>query len=244
MQPIILTHLYAKEMAIYGDKGNLISLRDVLVYNGFTPAVIEVGIGEKLPPHSDFYFIGGGADKDQVEVMEDFLTKKHQLIQDLQNNVPLLAICGGYQLLGKSFVTGNKITLSGLNWFPITTESPDQKVSSRAVGNCVIHSLHPDIPGYLVGFENHGGQTKGVSDNFYPLGKVLKGIGNNNSEKLEGCYFGNTIGCYFHGPCLAKNPELLRYFCSKILKNRDMIMDIRIPVEYTNLHDSLLKRFL
>jgi lipid II isoglutaminyl synthase (glutamine-hydrolysing) len=235
---IYLTHLYPNEMAIYGDRGNLISFRDVLEHNGYEVVIQDCGIGNKLPLHTDWYFIGGGADKDQYAVIQDLQTKKIRLLKDLTNNIPLLAICGGYQLLGKTFVGGDKTTIAGLGWFDIKTEALDQTVQSRCVGNYVVEVAINNKTERLAGFENHGGQTYGVGDTFIPLGKVLIGFGNNSTEKLEGCIKVNTIGCYCHGPCLAKNPSLLSYFGSIVTGE-----ELKIPQEYTELNQQLVKRF-
>lgn len=243
MRPVVLTHLYAKEMAIYGDRGNLISLRDVLEYNSIPVMVHEVGIGDELARHSDFYFVGGGADKDQYNVIQDLHTKKNHLLQAVESGTPLLAICGGYQLLGHHFVGGDGTQIGGLGWFPVSTVAPDDSVRSRCVGNIVVQPTALDLGGHLVGFENHGGQTHAVDDTFEPLGRVITGFGNNSHDKLEGCVKNNTIGCYLHGPCLAKNPQLLTFFCSTILQRLSFKKDIAIPHTYCTLNEYLIRRF-
>jgi lipid II isoglutaminyl synthase (glutamine-hydrolysing) len=239
MTTINLVHLYAKEMSIYGDRGNLISMRDVLQYNGYQVDIYTCNIGDPLPDNADWYFVGGGADKDQYSVIQDLDTKSRQLLDDLESGTPMLAICGGYQLLGGSFVGGDGTIISGLNWFPITTIAPDSSVASRCVGNIVADSHLPGYPGRLVGFENHGGQTHSTNQSFLALGTVLTGYGNNVLDKLEGCIKHNTIGCYLHGPCLAKNPILLQYF-GKIITGKDL----EIPPEYVILNQTLANRFV
>lgn len=238
MKTIHLTHLYPKEMAIYGDLGNIISLRDVLESNGYHVIVQNIGIGDSLPDRTDWYFIGGGADKDQYQVVKDLQKKSTILLEQLSAGIPLLAICGGYQLLGESFVGGDGTRIQGLSWFPVTTVAPDSNVKSRSVGNIVVESRLPGYTGKLVGFENHGGQTSATSTDFQPLGSVINGYGNNQLDKEEGCIKLNTVGCYLHGPCLAKNPLLLSFFAEIITKN-----SIRISPDYTKLNQSLVERF-
>jgi lipid II isoglutaminyl synthase (glutamine-hydrolysing) len=122
----------------------------------------------------------------------------------------LLAICGGYQLLGEEFVDGNGNTMKGLGVFPVNTKSLDAKMSSRCIGNIVVESQLTKSK--LVGFENHGGQTYFTTDDAQPLGTVLVGYGNNFRGKTEGCVYKNAVGSYLHGSCLPKNPELCKWF--------------------------------
>lgn len=217
---IYLTHLYPKEMAIYGDIGNIIALKFKLEEMGFPVVVQNVNSSDDaLPTQNDFLFIGGGADKNQIKISEHLLKFKTTFEDLIMNqNIPLLAICGGYQLFGHEFITGSGETLKGLDILPITTKAPTDSVKDRCIGNVVIDC--PFLNQKLVGFENHSGQTVGINSNFSPLGKTISGNGNNKKDGHEGCVLNNAIGTYMHGPCLTKNPELVDWFITKILKNK------------------------
>ena len=154
-----ITHLYPTKMSIYGDMGNVLAMQYWLSRLGLEYIYHPVEIGESLPEYTDFYFMGGGQDKDQEMVAKDLETKKVRLKQDVENGIALLTICGGYQLLGKQFVTGKGVELDGLGIFPVVTKSPDSSVRSRCIGNIVVESdiLEDGQKLRLVGFENHGG---------------------------------------------------------------------------------------
>ena len=243
MKTIQLTHLYPEDLCIYGDVGNVLTVKWVLDELGYKVNLNDINVGDALSKTSHWYFIGGGSDKSQYSIEQDLLSKKTQLKKDVAAGVPLLAICGGLQLLGEEFVGGDGESALGLGIFPIVTKAPDAEVSSRSVGNIVIKSEY----GKVVGFENHGGQTTATSGEFRPLGEVLTGNGNNKTDSLEGCVVGSAIGCYLHGPVLTKNPELLKHTISQILEqvgeelNEEEYKEV-VSVSQV-LHESLLSRF-
>ncbi len=222
-------------MSIYGDMGNIIALKYRLGKLGFEVLYQEVNPGEELPEKTDFYFIGGGQDKEQLQIFEDLLSKKAKLLNEIEQNVPVLAICGGYQLLGQSFLTGDGKQIAGIGILPVDTKAPDLSVKSRCIGNIAIKSNIPELKDVvLVGFENHSGQTY-FKDGFdtsqvYPLGEVIFGFGNNSVEKIEGCVYKNVIGTYMHGSCLPKNPELSDYLIKKSIENK--IGNNELPVSF------------
>lgn len=210
-------------MSIYGDFGNILAMQYMLAQFGIEYEYQTVEINQALPEKTDFYFIGGGQDKEQLIIYKDLLEKKDELIKDLTNGVCMLAVCGGYQLLGQKFLTGNGEVIPGLNILPITTTAPDNNVNSRCVGNLVIDCSIKELEGIeLVGFENHSGQTFFIQteNNAQSLGTVIRGYGNNSTQKHEGCIWKNTIGTYLHGSCLPKNPELTRWFINQMLKTK------------------------
>lgn len=250
------THLYPDEMSIYGDMGNIHALRFLCDKLGVEFVYQPVNKGQDLPQLTDWYFIGGGQDQQQYEVCQDLLSKKDQLLKHVQDGVGLLAICGGYQLLGREFITGQGQKIPGIDLFPIITKAPDSNVKSRCIGNLVVECLIPELAGQtLVGFENHGGQTylidtderSNEQKSAYVLGKVLAGFGNNSLEKLEGCVLQNAVGSYLHGSCLPKNPNLATFFLKDSLFKRygDVIKwsNINLQISQT-LHDQLVQRFV
>ena len=243
---IHLTHLYTEALCIYGDRGNVLTMKWALESLGHQVTINDIEIGDKMPKQSDWLFIGGGGDMDQGDVIKDLKTKQKELKKLIGSGTPCLAICGGYQLFGKSYEAGQGQILDGINIFDVVTRAPDYKVKSRAVGNIILDSLHPEIDGKIVGFENHGGQTFFENKEVKALGKVATGKGNNMQDNHEGCCVSNCIGTYLHGPVLPKNTELLKFFITKIYSNLELgdpNFD-NIDFELSNkLHSSLITRF-
>jgi lipid II isoglutaminyl synthase (glutamine-hydrolysing) len=226
MNKFYLTHLYPDKMSIYGDMGNIITLKRKLTLMGYDVIYQAVNYQKPLPIYSDFYFMGGGQDNDQFLIFNDLLTKKDKLFQDLELGVPLLTICGGYQLFGQEFTTGDGKLVQGLGLFPVITKSLDTNIKSRCIGNLVVElgEVFKELQGQkIVGFENHGGQTTFVTSHknyksSKPIGKTVIGYGNDFNSETEGCVYKNAIGTYLHGSCLPKNPNLANYLIKKALE--------------------------
>jgi lipid II isoglutaminyl synthase (glutamine-hydrolysing) len=221
-----ITHLYPREMSIYGDYGNILVMQSILRKLGIEFVYQKVELGQELPEQNDFIFIGGGQDKDQITVAKDLMCKKENLVRIIHDNCPLLAVCGGYQLLGHEFIAGNGTNMQGLGVFPVVTKSLDENVKNRCIGNIVINSNLNGNELTLVGFENHGGQTKFIDSRAEPLGQVIMGFGNNFDDKIEGCVFNNAIGTYCHGSFLPKNPEITRWLIEKAMERKLKIGEI------------------
>jgi lipid II isoglutaminyl synthase (glutamine-hydrolysing) len=215
-----ITHLYPREMSIYGDYGNILAIQSILRKLDTEFVYQKVELGHELPEQNDFIFIGGGQDKDQIIVANDLINKKEKLVRIIQDNCPLLAICGGYQLLGHEFIAGDGTNMQGLGIFPVVTKSLDENIKNRCIGNIVIKSNLTGKEITLVGFENHGGQTKFIDNRAESLGIVVKGFGNNFGDKVEGCVFNNAIGTYCHGSFLPKNPEITRWLIEKAIERK------------------------
>jgi CobQ-like glutamine amidotransferase family enzyme len=197
---IEVAHLYPAEMNIYGDRGNVMVLRNRLAWRGFDVAVTEVGPGDAFDPTAvDVIFGGGGQDAGQAVVAADLQARRTAMLEARDAGVVLLAICGTYQLLGHRFVTADGDELPGIGLFDLETRAGD----GRLIGNVVVES---DF-GRLVGFENHGGRTY-LAPGQEALGRVLKGAGNNGESGEEGARTHNAFGTYLHGPVLPKNPAL------------------------------------
>lgn len=200
MKTIVIAHLYPKEMNIYGDLGNIITLIKRLEWRGYHVEVRPLEVGKLFDfAGVDIVFGGGGQDSGQLLVGADLIERGEDLRRLADAGVPMLVICGLYQLFGRGFVTIEGQNIPGIDVFRTTTSGSPE----RMIGNIVIDSSF----GRLVGFENHSGQTQ-LEPEQVSLGKVKSGFGNNSSRKTEGAITNNAIGCYLHGPVLPKNPAL------------------------------------
>lgn len=209
-----ICHLYPDLLNVYGDIGNILILKYRAEQRNIKVNVFNVSIGDPFEPQKyDITFFGGGQDYEQSIVSDDLnQTKKSGLIEYINNNKIFLAICGGYQLLGKYYTTPEGEELEGLNILDIYTKGGD----NRFIGNTVI--FNEEFKEYYVGFENHSGRT--YIGNLKPLGKVISGYGNNGEDGYEGCIYKNCFCTYFHGSLLSKNPELADRFISSALFNK------------------------
>lgn len=215
-----LTHLYPEKLNIYGDMGNIIALKKRCHWRDISLTVKNYPIGGELSPETDLYFIGGGEDTEQEEVSHDLYEITSQLRKDVESNVVVLAICGGFQLFGKFFITGGGKKIQGAGILDLETHAPNEKVHDRCIGNTII-SLNKELSSSmpldtLVGFENHSGQTF-LGENVNPLGKVLAGNGNNKQDRTEGGVYKNVYGTYLHGSLLPKNPHFADFLIQRAL---------------------------
>ncbi len=195
--------LYPELMNIYADRGNLRMLERRCAWRGLGFELTGASLNDQLDPDAhDLYYIGGGQDRDQELCAEDLARQKQsQLRAAVDRRAVVLAVCGGYQLLGHSYQLGER-TLPGVGLLDLTTVRSD---GPRLIGNVAIEvELDPGDRRVLAGFENHGGRTH-LGAGATPLGRVLKGHGNNGADGYEGARAGNVIGTYLHGPLLPKN---------------------------------------
>lgn len=201
--------LYPDLMNIYADRGNLFVLQRRCEWRGIGFELTGSGLGEPLDGDAhDVYYIGGGQDRDQLLCAEDLVAvKREALHQAASRGAIVLGVCGGYQLLGESYTLGDD-RLQGVGLLDVRTV---REVGERLIGNVAIEPVDLDEPSdtgggprVLAGFENHGGRTY-LGPSAKPLGRVLKGHGNDGHSGLEGARAGNTIGTYLHGPLLPKN---------------------------------------
>ncbi|MGH2916872.1 MAG: type 1 glutamine amidotransferase [Solirubrobacteraceae bacterium] len=195
--------LYPDLMNIYADRGNLIVLGRRCQWRGIGYTLLDAGLDDRLDPNgADIYYIGGGQDRDQALCARDLAQRKRDALHAaVARGAVVLAVCGGYQLLGHSYQLGDQ-TLPGAGLADLRTVRGD---GPRLVGNAAIEvELAPGERRLLAGFENHAGRTF-LGASAPPLGRVLAGHGNNGSDGLEGVRVGNVIGTYLHGPLLPKN---------------------------------------
>jgi lipid II isoglutaminyl synthase (glutamine-hydrolysing) len=213
-----IAHLYADEMNIYGDRGNMLTLEKRATWRGIEVRVDAIGRGP-APDLSDIdlIFWGGGQDRDQELVFKDAAAHKVEAIrQAIDSGAVVLAVCGGYQLLGEYYITAEGKKLPGLGLVDLHTVPG----ARRNIGNIVIETSDLGLePRTLVGFENHSGKTY-LGPGLQPLGRVLRGAGNNGEDATEGVASGNVFGTYLHGSLLPKNPHFADLLLSRALRRR------------------------
>lgn len=212
MRTLRIAHLYPRDLNAYGDLGNVITLAKRLEWRGFRAEVLPVEPGRRFDFSGiDLVFGGGGQNSAQMVNAQDLLARGDEIRKLSAEGVPMLLICGSYQLFGREFVDAAGRRLPGIGIFAARTTAGRY----RMIGNIVVDSPF----GQLVGFENHSGRT--VLDPGQPaLGTVLQGFGNNGSSGDEGAVTGNTIGSYLHGPALPKNPVLADHLLLCALRRR------------------------
>ncbi len=210
---LTLGHLYPDQLNLYGDRGNILTLRRRCQLRGIELRVIDLGIGDALAPDEyDMLFIGGGQDKEQAPVAQDLQEMKSiGLWAAIEDNMPVLAVCGGYQLLAHYYRPAEGPDMRGLGVFDAWTIHKGAQ-SPRCIGDIAI-SWNGST---LVGFENHGGRT--YLGTAKPLGKVLKGYGNNGEDHTEGAVYRNAFGTYMHGSLLPKNPHFADHLIALALE--------------------------
>ncbi|BAK57000.1 glutamine amidotransferase, CobB/CobQ family [Candidatus Arthromitus sp. SFB-mouse-Japan] len=210
---ITVHHFYPDLLNTYGDIGNILALKKRCKERRIEVKINNVHIGDDISLNiGDIVFIGGGQDFEQSLVVDDLLSKRNVIKDFIEENGCVLAICGGYQLLGKSYTTQTGDILEGLGILNIYTVASN----IRKTGNIVIKNEENGET--YIGFENHSGNTY-INDHT-PLGKCIIGFGNNGEDSYEGLVYKNTICTYMHGPLLPKNREITDRLISNCLKSK------------------------
>jgi len=218
-----IAHLYPDVMNIYGDRGNVIALRYRCQARGIAVEVAEIGIGSAFDPEDfDIVLMGGGQDREQRRIADDLLAKGPALREAVDDGLPALAVCGGFQLWGHRYVDHNGEAMPGIGVFDLETRHPGP-VADRCIGDVIIETPL----GTIVGFENHGGRTY-LAPGQEPFGRVIRGFGNNAEDGTEGARRRNAIGTYLHGSLLPKNPALADELILQALRRR-YGEDIELP---------------
>ncbi len=222
---ITIGHLYPDLLNLYGDRGNIQCLMKRCQWRGIEAETIPFELGDQIDfSRLDIVLLGGGSDREQMLVCEKLKEIQADFKAYVEKGGVVIAICGGYQLLGKYYKT-DQGTITGLDLVDLYTEQEE----GRLISNIVLKSDLFDMP--VVGFENHGGRTF-IGEN-KPLGKVLYGSGNDGKTGYEGVVYKNVIGTYLHGPLLPKNPQLADWLIARALEQK-----YHKPVELSPLDDS------
>ena len=238
-------HLYPDVLNLYGDRGNVLCMQRRLEWRGMQANIVNVPIGTKLDAKNcDLIFIGGGQDFEQEVLLDDLKGEKTaELKAAIEDGVPVLAICGGYQMLGQYYKTwdGKQCDFIGaIDYYTVGSKE-------RMIGNFLFECLPESGGSTVVGFENHSGKTylgSGVS----PFGKVLVGGGNNGEDGYEGVRYQNVFGTYSHGPVLPKNPAFCDHLLTTALQQRYPNLELQ-PLDdaaelaaHNTMRDRLLKK--
>jgi lipid II isoglutaminyl synthase (glutamine-hydrolysing) len=225
-------HLYPDYLNIYADRGNIAVFERRAAWRGHDLEVEAIGMKEEVHPgRYDLYYVGGGQDREQALVATD-LAGKHGLVEAVAAGAALLAVCGGYQLLGRFYRERSGAELPGVGLFPLHTVAGDRRMIGDVLLEC---ELEPAQRHTLAGFENHAGRTI-LDSGTEPLGRVVAGFGNDGDSGFEGCRVGRAVGTYLHGPLLPRNPWLADWLLAAALAYRTGASD---GVELEPLPDRL-----
>ncbi len=211
---IKIAHLYPDMLNLYGDRGNIIALTQRMKQRGIDVSTDAITMGKTFNADDyDILFIGGGQDFEQDVLLDDLKKGKDaEINKAIQSSKVMLAICGGFQMLGKYYKTYDGKMLEYMGALDFYTEGKPE----RMIGNYAFKTKEGIE---IVGFENHSGRTY-LGTGVEPLGKMIKGYGNNGEDETEGVRYKNTFGTYSHGPILPKNPQFADFLISKALENK------------------------
>ncbi|NYB52857.1 MAG: glutamine amidotransferase [Methanobacteriaceae archaeon] len=233
-------HMYPDLLNLYGDLGNVTCLRQRCLWRGIKVKVVGFSMNQEAPLRDgDLFFIGGGSDRGQNIVYSHLLKYRKEMEYLIEDGAPVLAICGGYQLLGEKYIDADGNDVPGLGIFDYHTKSEE----GRLIGNIIIKNSLGIAPETILGFENHGGRTYHDHE---PLGTVIVGHGNNGKDQQEGMVYQNCIGTYLHGPLLPKNPHLADHLILKALERKygvKKLSSLSDQEEYS-AHNKVLQLYL
>jgi len=210
-------HLYPDYLNIYADRGNIAVLDRRAAWRGHELEVTALSVGDAVRPgEHDLLYVGGGQDREQALVARDLVAKADGVRGAVEAGAAVLAVCGGYQLLGRSYRDFHGIDLPGIGLFPLETVAGERRMIGDVLLEC---ELEPGEKRTLAGFENHAGRTRLDADAL-PLGRVVSGFGNDGESGFEGCRAGRVVGTYLHGPLLPRNPWLADWLLAQALAHR------------------------
>ena len=214
---IVVGHLYPDYLDIYADRGNIAVLARRAAWRGHELEVRPVSVNEAVRPgEHDLLYVGGGQDREQALVAQDLAAKAQGVIEAVTEGAALLAVCGGYQLLGRSYRDVHGEDLPGIGLLPLDTVAGETRMIGDVLLEC---ELEPGASRTLAGFENHAGRTR-LDRGAQPLGRVVAGFGNDGESGWEGCRVGRAVGTYLHGPLLPRNPWFADWLLAQALAHR------------------------
>jgi CobQ-like glutamine amidotransferase family enzyme len=213
----VLGHLYPDYLNIYADRGNMAVLERRAQWRGIELDYRTIGLGEPVRPgEHDLFYIGGGQDREQALVAPDLVAKGDALVSAVAEGAAFLAVCGGYQLLGRFYRDRSGAELPGIGLLPHHTVAGERRMIGDVLLECELEAGEVRT---LAGFENHAGRTY-LDEGVEPLGRVVAGFGNNGEDRFEGCRVAGAVGTYLHGPLLPRNPWLADWLIRTALARR------------------------
>jgi lipid II isoglutaminyl synthase (glutamine-hydrolysing) len=214
---IVVGHLFPDYLNIYADRGNMAVLARRAAWRGHELEVRELGLDDEVRPgEHDLYYVGGGQDREQELIAPALAAKGEALREAAEAGAAVLAVCGGYQLLGRFYRDQSGDELPGVGLFPLHTLAGERRMIGDVLLEC---ELEPGEVRTLAGFENHAGRTY-LDERAEPLGRVVAGFGNDGRSGYEGCRVGRALGTYLHGPLLPRNPWLADWLLAQALAHR------------------------
>jgi CobQ-like glutamine amidotransferase family enzyme len=214
---LVVGHLYPEYLNIYADRGNIAVLTRRAAWRGIELEVEAIGVGDWVGPGAhDLLYIGGGQDREQGLIAPDLAAKGDGIKEAVGGGAALLAVCGGYQLLGRFYRERSGAELTGVGLFPHETVAGERRMIGDVLLEC---ELEPGARRTLAGFENHAGRTR-LDPGAEPLGRVVAGFGNDGESGYEGCRVGTAIGTYLHGPLLPRNPWLADWLLARAREHK------------------------
>ena len=214
---LVVGHLYPDYLNIYADRGNIAVLERRARWREIDFDYRTIGLGEEIRPgEHDLYYIGGGQDREQALIAPDLAAKAPQLIEAVHGGAAFLAVCGGYQLLGRFYRDRSGAELPGVGLLPHHTMAGERRMIGDVLLEC---ELDPGERRTLAGFENHAGRTY-LDEGAEALGRVVAGFGNNGEDGFEGSRLASAVGTYLHGPLLPRNAWLADWLITRALAHR------------------------
>ena len=210
---LVVAHLYPDYLNIYADRGNIAVLERRAAWRGIGFDYRPIGLGDALPGDVDLLYVGGGQDREQALIAPDLAARSAALAGALEAGAALLAVCGGYQLLGRFYRDRSGSELPGAGVLPLHTVAGSRRMIGDILLDC---ELEEGEQRTIAGFENHAGRTF-LDPGAEPLGQVVYGFGNNGEDGYEGCRVGRAVGTYLHGPLLPRNPWLADWLLAQAL---------------------------
>jgi lipid II isoglutaminyl synthase (glutamine-hydrolysing) len=214
---VVVGHLYPDYLNIYADRGNMAVLERRAAWRGIGFDYRTIGLGDQVRPgEHDLFYVGGGQDREQALIAPDLASKGAPLAEAAAGGAAFLAVCGGYQLLGRYYRDRSGAELPGIGLFRHHTIAGERRMIGDALLECELDSGERRA---IAGFENHAGRTY-LEEGAEPLGRVVAGFGNNGEDGFEGCRLGAALGTYLHGPLLPRNPWLADWLLARALARR------------------------
>jgi CobQ-like glutamine amidotransferase family enzyme len=217
VEPLLVGHLFPDYLNIYADRGNIAVLLARAAWRGYELEVRPLGAGAEIRPgEHDLFYVGGGQDREQALIAPALAALAPALHEAFEGGAAFLAVCGGYQLLGRFYRDRYGSELPGAGLFPLHTIAGGRRMIGDVLIEC---ELEPGAAQPVAGFENHAGRTI-LDEGAVPLGRVIAGFGNDGGSGFEGCRYERAIGTYLHGPLLPRNPRLADWLLAQALAHR------------------------